>query len=286
MRNWFKAVARNRPRASEPMDPGIYEIVIGDRLYAVTSGDDYPKVYHQAFEPEMVRLYQAVAARSKTILDIGANIGLTTLLFAELAESVHAFEPSAMSYDHMVANLERARCDNVAPHRFGLGDADFETTLTYAPSNRSGGFVSNLTQVGAGHEVESISIRTLDGVVHEHEITSIDFIKIDVEGFESHVLRGGQETLKAHRPRVVMELNHWTLNAFQRTSVPDFFDFLTSVFPVLFAIDGSSYLDLHDQDQRYRVMHDHIVHWRYPNLLGAFGPEGLAGFHKDFSTAV
>jgi hypothetical protein len=66
-------------------------------------------------------------------------------------------------------------------------------------------------------------------------------------------------------------LNHWCLNAFQRTSVPDFFDFLRGVFPFLYAVDGTDVRNLHDPDDSYNVMYQHIAHnFRYPNLVGAF----------------
>jgi hypothetical protein len=63
-----------------------------------------------------------------------------------------------------------------------------------------------------------------------------------------------------YRPIVVLELNHWCLNAFQRTSLPDFFDYLRSVFPVLLGSRWqSNYLNLHDDsNDTYIVMYHHI----------------------------
>lgn len=83
--------------------------------------------------------------------------------------------------------------------------------------------MSNLTQASTGHTTEKIVIRQLDELVNSLELQDIDFIKIDVEGFERHVLRGATKTLSSNRPVCVLELNHWCLNAFQRTSVPEFF---------------------------------------------------------------
>ena len=96
---------------------------------------------------------------------------------------------------------------------------------------------------------------------------------------------------------MALELNHWCLNAFQRTSVPDFFDFLRGVFPYLYAVDMRytsnlrdrlhrellpSFYDkkdarnLHDQDAAYHVMYRHILHGSsYPTLVGAFNPTQL-----------
>ena len=73
----------------------------------------------------------------------------------------------------------------------------------------------------------------------------------------------------------MLELNHWCLNAFQRTSIPDFLDLLRSTFPILLAVDGDTYMDLHDEGERYIVMYHHILHMRYPNVVGAFDEDRL-----------
>ncbi|MDB5919983.1 MAG: methyltransferase FkbM [Massilia sp.] len=100
-------------------------------------------------------------------------------------------------------------------HNFGLGFDAATTTTTFAPNNRSGGFVSDLTHADANHVREQIEIRRLDEVVPGLSLAARDFIKIDVEGFEGHVLRGARATLEGFTPVVVLELNHWCLNAFQ-----------------------------------------------------------------------
>jgi hypothetical protein len=157
--------------------------------------------------------------------------------------------------------------------------------LTYAPSSRAGGFVSDKTSASKGHVVEKINIRRLDDITLGH----VDFVKIDVEGFEAHVLRGGGNCISVFKPVVTLELNHWCLNAFQRTSVPDFLDFLRAVFPILLAVEGDTYLDLHLPDQSYAVMYHHILHMKYVALVGVFDDNRLQDFrsryaHKSLST--
>ena len=66
---------------------------IGGSKYVITSDDDYLENFKNGFEPEMVKLFRSLAADSEIALDIGANIGCTALLFAELSKKVYAFEP-------------------------------------------------------------------------------------------------------------------------------------------------------------------------------------------------
>jgi hypothetical protein len=161
-----------------------------------------------------------------------------------------------------------------------LGNEDSELELTHSPQNRSGAFVSDQTQASAGHVIEEIKIRRGDSFLEGSEI---DFVKIDVEGFEMKVLEGLGSVLEDQQPIAVIELNHWCLNAFQRTSVPDFFDFMRDLFPIVYAVDGEQCVDLFDPSEAYIVMYQHILHFHYPNLVAAFSPEQLAMFLDKFS---
>lgn len=252
---------------------------IGGIKHALTSDDDYLLHVGKVFEPEMVRLFRAVA--HGVVLDVGANIGCTALLFSDLADTVHAFEPSRITSAILSTNV--ASAPNIDVHAFGLGETAGAFELTYASNNRSGGFVSNLTQASTGHSVEMIELRRMDDVVRELGLSAVDFIKLDVEGFEGSVLRGAPETLWRFRPVVVLEMNHWCLNVLQRTSLPDFIDYLADVFPILYAVQEGTYLDLHDPSERYVVMYRHILQSQYATLLGAFDASQVADFHASYT---
>jgi FkbM family methyltransferase len=251
---------------------------IGGNIYTITSDDNYLEHIKNGFEPDMVKLFRTLANRSEVILDVGANIGCTAILFGELAKSVYAFEPSPTTFAFLEKNVMNSGLRNIYPLNMGLGSQTGETTLTYSQKNRSGGFVSNQTQASAGHVTEKIIIRKMDEALKPYNLKNVDFIKIDVEGFEGHVIKGGENTLTTHKPVVVLELNHWCLNAFQRTTIPDFFDFLRSVFPILYAVDGAGYLDLNNESESYMVMYHHILHFRFPNILAAFDESRLTAF--------
>ena len=164
---------------------------VGSQEYIVESDDNYLNHISGEFEPETVQLLKCLAKKSKSILDIGANIGMTSLLFSELSEKVYAFEPSPTTFKFLKNNLENNNILNVTPLNFGLGNDSKKFNLTFAPSNRSGAFISNKLTASAGHTIETIQIKRLDDTVNDLNISNIDFIKIDVEGFEMEVLSGG-----------------------------------------------------------------------------------------------
>jgi len=298
MKRFAKLISLLRPRANvRSSEERMVRTKIDGKLYSVSSDDDYLDHVEGEFEPEMVSFFKALLQPTDTVLDIGANIGCTSLLFGDLARQVYSFEPSPTTHRWLVENVQRAELSNVEPINLGLGKEAGTFELTFAPNNRSGGFVSNLISASEGHQVEKITIAKGDAFIREHQIAKVDFIKIDVEGFEQSVIEGLAATIARDQPVVALELNHWCLNAFQRTSVPDFFDFLRGVFPYLYAVDMRytsnlrdrlhrellpSFYDkkdarnLHDQDAAYHVMYRHILHGSsYPTLVGAFNPTQL-----------
>lgn len=257
-------------------------IAIGDNTYEIASDDDYLTVLGTEFEPQTTALFRTLFEPAAVVLDIGANIGCTSLLFSQRARRVVAFEPSPSTFRYLKRNIDAANAGNVELHNLALGAESGVSSLTFAPSNRAGGFVSNQTTASAGHVTESITIERLDDIADRFRIDAVDFVKIDVEGFELDVLKGGRDTINRFEPVVALELNHWCLNALHRICVPDFLDYLCSVFPLLMAVDEANYLDVHDVAERYIIMYHHINHFRYKNLVAAFSHRPLADFFARY----
>jgi len=255
-------------------------IAINGKAFSVVTDDTYLDHMNGVFEPDTTAILSSIA--HGIVLDIGANIGLTTLLQAPLASRIHSFEPSPTTFKLLQQNVAQAELDNVELHNYGLGEEPGSFELTFAPSNRSGAFVSNQTQASVGHTVEKIHIRTMDQFVEDRGVASVDMIKIDVEGFELQVLRGGKRTLESHRPVVALEMNHWCLNAFQRTSIPDFIDALLETFPIVLAVQSDHHRDLADPSSRYTVMHRHINMFWYQTLVCAFEPRQVEKLVERF----
>lgn len=246
--------------------------------YTMSSDDAYlERQSTQDFEPDILALFQALLKPESVVLDIGANIGCTAVFFSKLAHSVIAFEPSPSTFAFLSKNVLTAGCGNVTLINAGLGKSAAQLTLTSSENDRSGAFVSNQIEVSRpGYRTENISIRV--GDEFGLSLNRLDFIKIDVEGFEKDVIEGLLQTINRLRPIVALELNHWCLNAFQRIAVPDFFDFLRNVFPVLYAVDKGQACDLHDPNAAFHVMYHHINHGKFPTIVGAQSQDQVADF--------
>lgn len=247
------------------------KILVDGKEYIVGSDDLYLDQVGDDFEPDMVALFKKLILPMDIVVDVGANIGLTTILFSSLARKVVGFEASPSTYSILCDNVHRNGITNAVLVNVGLGEKTESSTITFSANNRSGGFVSDRVRPIGGHMTENIEIRRLDDIWCIFG-EPINFIKIDVEGFEENVIKGGSGIIEKFRPPIILELNHWCLNAFRRITVPDFFDFLRSVFPVLYAVDSGNVrlMNLHVPDEAYCVMYEHIVSWKFPNILASF----------------
>ncbi len=249
----------------------LKKVKIGDYFYPVSSDDQYLDAVGEEFEPHMVQLFRALVTPDDVVADIGANIGLTAILFSKIANNIYAFEPSPSTYRILSENLVRNRIANVHAYNLGLGQKQEKLTITFASNNRSGGYVSDKIRPESGHVTEVIQIETIDRLFLAEGI-SPSFIKIDVEGFEMNVIKGAARFLEHYRPTIVLEMNHFCLGVLQRITIPDFLDFMRSVFPYLYAVDSDNrtVANLHKANEAYGVMHDHVVRQRFPNIVGGF----------------
>src|SRR5690606_17506695 len=151
---------------------------LGNEELQVRSDDNYLEGIGSEFEPNMVKLFQALVGPQDAVADVGANIGLTAILFSRIAGQVVAIEPSLTTFAVLQENVGRAECNNVQIHNIGLGREQTQTTITFAHNNRSGGFISNVAQPKEGHITETVHIETLDEFC-ERTGFAPDFLKID-----------------------------------------------------------------------------------------------------------
>lgn len=152
-------------------------------------------------------------------VDVGANIGLHALYLSSRGFDVEAFEPEPR-------NLGLLRCSqelnwNVTDghlfvHQVALGDRDDgELCMEHVPFNRAHAYVvdCNVSAIDGGVERVRVPVRTLDfywrGVWNKRRI---DILKLDVEGYETRVVRGARDMMLEAPPRMIQaEYNAYNL---------------------------------------------------------------------------
>ncbi len=164
------------------------------------------------------RFWESLDLRGKVIYDIGAFQGILTLYFASRGKHVVSYEPTSRNHRRLLENLQLNNLTNVSVRNVGLGSSRGRATLFFQPLMPGGASLEPNAAKGMqrfAHVTEEISITTLDEDIRENGLPAPEFIKIDVEGLESEVLRGAQETLASHPP-LFLEMHGETMNEKRR----------------------------------------------------------------------
>jgi FkbM family methyltransferase len=145
--------------------------------------------------------------RSGTMLDIGANIGNHTIVLAEVFDRVHAFEPNPVVLDRLRYNVGINQLDSkVVIHPVGLGDTSGDFAFVQNDDGNLGG--SGFVNPDEGSAVAGkkiLRVENADDYIERLGLDRIDFIKIDVEGWEPSLFAGLVKTISRFRPIIAFE---------------------------------------------------------------------------------
>lgn len=149
--------------------------------------------------------------KGDTFIDVGANQGEYSLWAARKVGTngkVISFEPMPQLFGQLTENirLNEPFQQTILPVKLGLSDEKGEVPL-YASEDSNEGTNTIYTTDKFSIELGKIQLDTLDEQVKKLKIGQVDFLKIDVEGAELQVLKGAINTLKDHRPLLLLEIN-------------------------------------------------------------------------------
>ncbi len=140
------------------------------------------------------------------VFDIGANIGDSVLQIAKKLNgtgSIYAFEPSPDVFQRLNRNVSLNNFNNIETFNLGMADVESQLSFVVEDKNHSGGaFISK----DANNAIK-VAVTTIDKFVAEHNLSKLDFLKIDTEGFEVFVLKGGVNTFRNFKPKMFIEVS-------------------------------------------------------------------------------
>lgn len=153
------------------------------------SPDGFGRVAHAHVDETKVVSHMLAdrTGRSHVMLDVGAHFGTSASYFDKLQWSIHCFEPDAKNREKLLARFGDK--ENVIIDTRAVSDTP-ATGVSFFTSEESTG-ISGLLSFRESHvESAKVDITTLDLVTTDRAITTVDFLKIDVEGFDLSVLKG------------------------------------------------------------------------------------------------
>ncbi len=168
-----------------------------------------------SYEPKTLRAYRRILRSGAVVADIGANIGAHTLHFAHLVGAtgrVHAFEPTGYACRKLRANLalNPALVPRVSvAQKFLVADAAARMPASIPSSWPVAGPEPDDLHAGHLGRFESLAeatATTADDYFLKENLSRLDLVKLDVDGYEYAVLRGFQATLRRFRPPILIEL--------------------------------------------------------------------------------
>lgn len=148
-----------------------------------------------------------------TVLDVGANRGSTAIRLALAAGPsgrVIALEPDPTNYEILRERLRSNGLTWATP--LNVAAAERPATLRIAARARSNSGMHQVSETGA-----EVRAARLDDIVEELNLSEVDLIKIDVEGYEARVIEGAGRTIAEHRPTLIIEIDAGNLATFGAT---------------------------------------------------------------------
>ncbi len=235
------------------------EIFTGQRFFVDTADRTVglPIAFDGRWEPYLVTLFLNELREDSIFIDVGANCGFFSVVAATKIKSgrIFAVEPNPHLCELINKSLyvnaiwPYAKCLNLA-----VTDKDGEVTLNFDPELVGGGGLHHPAEIDpniSDHPpmtVQSVTVqaKTLDSIAAGQKLSRVDFIKIDVEGWEPHVFQGMNRTIAGNpQLKILLEFSHGAY-----ADAPAFFKELKKAFATVSQVmpDGSM-IALQDYDQ-------------------------------------
>lgn len=183
-----------------------------------------------AFKDKGFENFVQLLQQQFTVLDIGANIGLTALEFAAKVSDgrVICFEPSPENFDRIKENIALNSFNNITAVNVGIGDNAGQFNLYNVVDSNPGMKRILNVDVAENFTSESILIDTLESQLNKLNIQRVHAIKIDVEGFELKVLHSAKFVLQQYKPLLFIELDDRNLKG-QNSSAIELVHYLSGM---------------------------------------------------------
>jgi FkbM family methyltransferase len=224
-------------------------------IFGLSADDPYFGQISNAFEEPFSRFCSRFVREEYVCIDVGANIGITTLIMAEYCRSgkVVSIEPSTSTFAVLRKNISANGIRNAIAMQVAIGEKEGLAK-----------FVENSAYSYVSEQGTEVPMTTLSALVERLGLSAMDFIKIDVEGFESAILRHSIEVLKRFAPLIYLEFNSWCLMVQAKVNPVDFLEWLCRSFEFVFVVVPSTTNLLEPLDRR------NLASFLYRNLTNGF----------------
>lgn len=203
------------PVVVAPMNDGT------EMLVDLRTQTDLDAYYRGEYDPVLLDAVKRVFDTDALFLDIGANVGFYTVSIGHFIRSKGgvgksiSFEPFEGNYNRLLENIARNHLEEwCRAEMLGLSNTSADSQITLREDFLCGSGTGNAAiptseELDQGFKKVPIQLAALDAVwsVRRDSLYKIDMIKMDIEGHEDLCLQGGRQTIRDHRPTILMEVN-------------------------------------------------------------------------------
>ncbi|MDB4446571.1 FkbM family methyltransferase [Akkermansiaceae bacterium] len=238
---------------------------MGGKFFAGNANKIEAKILSSnGYDPENLTVCKNLIGPGSVCLDVGANIGIYSCLMAiwsGSSGSVHAFEPVNHIRRKLDLNVRINRLRNVRINSIVLGEKAGTIEMNQV---REGHFRAGTSTLTENESVESmgkesfdrveVEMMTVDEYLDQKQVDRVDFVKVDIEGYEINFLKGASRLFNEYRPNVLIEHNQKRLKylGINEAEFKAFFDQARYRCFELYDKDGESYFIPYDFDRKMR----------------------------------
>jgi FkbM family methyltransferase len=159
------------------------------------------------YEKAETAFFTAVLGECMTVVDVGANVGYySALALVRIGNGrLVAFEPSAETREYLKKTIQANSRGNAHIVPKAVSDSEGTATLFINEDNRGDNRLYDNALCSRSETIETV---TLDSALASLGIESMDILKMDVQGFEGHVIRGMQQTVQ-RSPNLIVMSEFW-----------------------------------------------------------------------------
>lgn len=153
------------------------------------------------WEPPVKALLEDETKKNEVIVDVGANIGVYVIPLAKRVNKVIAFEPHPKTHEMLEKSIELNHIHNVKLIRRAVSHSEKKISFHLNEMPLESAFIAT-SDIKSDSIIETQSIDLDTALAGEDRV---DWLIIDVEGFEADVLTGAIKTLTKHSPKIIVE---------------------------------------------------------------------------------
>ena len=178
----------------------ILKEILGSKMYLLEDDMGLSKdlIESGIREKASTEYIKSILKPDWTVIDIGANLGYYALLEAKLTKSVYAIEPIKISFDTLNKSIKINNYKNIKAYNLAIGNVNRVSDISVSNRYNWSNMVDFDLLVDAHKktfkesfkETQKIQTLTLDDFIRQNNIEKIDFIRMDVEGYEVEIVEG------------------------------------------------------------------------------------------------